>query len=158
MLRGHLSMHRGFLKLDVLADIERRAWYVCRTVDGVPMAAAYPRCIVPGGWYSNARAAAGDCAAPFDQPFHLLACVSLCTATFCNTEDAGLPLLSGFDVLWPHLLLSTATMPAGVCLAAQPAWVASCTGCAGIEACCAQHADHVNPKDMKCQMATPLLM
>lgn len=41
------------------------------------MAAAYPRCIVPGGWYSNARAAAGDCAAPFDQPFHLLACSSL---------------------------------------------------------------------------------
>jgi len=43
-----------------------------RAVDGAPMAAARPRCNAPGGWYTNAAAAAGDCAAPFDQPFHLL--------------------------------------------------------------------------------------
>jgi len=43
-----------------------------RAVDGVPMAAAHPRCNAPGGWYTNAAAAVGDCAAPFDQPFHLL--------------------------------------------------------------------------------------
>ena len=145
MLRGHLPMRRGFLKLDVLANIERRAWYACRSVDGVPMAAAYPRCIVPGGWYSNARAAAGDCAAPFDQPFHLLACPFSYSASVCDTGYAVLPLLPGFDVLWPHL---KHCYGAGVCFGAQPAWGASCSGCAGVKACCAQHADHVNPKDM----------
>ncbi|KAK9833432.1 hypothetical protein WJX81_005146 [Elliptochloris bilobata] len=48
--------------------LESLHWFI----DGVPLAAAYPRCVAPGGWFSDARAAAGDCAAPFDQPFHLL--------------------------------------------------------------------------------------
>ena len=43
-----------------------------RFVDGVPLAAAYPRCAAAGGWFSDAPAASGNCAAPFDQPFHLL--------------------------------------------------------------------------------------
>lgn len=73
MLQAHLSICTGFAKLDAPLSTQRWTWHVSRYVDGVPMAAAYPRCIVPGGWYSNARAAAGDCAAPFDQPFHLLA-------------------------------------------------------------------------------------